>query len=67
MRRTVVSVFVVRTPALAPEPGPQLSVEAAREDDLLEAAEVALRERGLKVRALSFGPTGLVAYAEVAS
>jgi len=33
-------------------------------DGLREAATAALEARGMKVRAISFGPKGLVAYAE---
>jgi hypothetical protein len=66
MRRSIVTVFLVRGASQAPEPGPKLEVSASSDDALRDAAREALRERGLVVRALSFGPTGLVAYAEAA-
>ena len=64
MRRSIVTVFLLRGLGQAPEPGPKLEVTAPSDDALREAARESLRERGLAVRALSFGPTGLVAYAE---
>ena len=66
MRRSIVTVFLLRGAGQAPEPGPKLEVAAASDDGLRDAAREALRQRGLTVRALSFGPTGLVAYAEAA-
>lgn len=70
MRRTL-KLFVIPAgkPAGAPpepEPGPDAELEAAREDALLAAAHEAIAKRGLRARAVSFTPTGLVAYAEAA-
>ena len=47
-----------------PTPGPELEVEAPSDDALYGEAAVALAVRGLRPRAVSFTPTGLVAYAE---
>jgi hypothetical protein len=68
MRRTL-TTFVIPAgkPAGAPpEPGPQVELEAPTEDGLLAAAHSAIAERGLRLRSMSFTPTGLVAYAEAA-
>lgn len=68
MRRTL-KLFVIPTgkPAGAPpEPEPDVDLEAASDDALLVAAHDAIAKRGLRVRAVSFTPTGLVAYAEAA-
>ena len=68
MRRTL-KIFVIPTDKPAgspPEPGPDVELEAASEDGLLVAAHEALAERGQRARAVSFTPTGLVAYAEAA-
>ncbi len=51
----------------APEPSSPFDVEAASEDLLRARVADVLRERGLRVRAISFGPRGLTAYAERAS
>lgn len=54
-------------PAGPPTPGPTLTVEAATLDGLLPAAKRALVEAGYpRDRAISFTPTGLVAYVEAA-
>ena len=68
MRRTL-KVFVLpagKPPATPPQPGPVLDVEARTEDGLLDAAHAALTARGQRARAVSFTPTGLLAYAEAA-
>jgi hypothetical protein len=67
MRRTP-KTFVVPAgkPGTPPEPGPDVELEAASEDGLLAAAHEAIATRGLRARAVSFTPTGLVAYAEAA-
>ena len=60
-------VFVVspKHPAGPSRPGPTLSVEAPTLDGLLPAAKQALAEAGFpRERAISFTPTGLVAYVE---
>lgn len=60
-------VFVVSPKHLAgpARPGPTLSVEAPTLDGLLPAAKQALAEAGFhRERAISFTPTGLVAYVE---
>ena len=60
-------VFVVspKHPAGPPRPGPTLSVEASTLDGLLPAAKQALADAGFhRERAISFTPTGLVAYVE---
>ena len=65
MRRTL-KLFVIPAgkPAAPPEPRPDLELEAASDDALLGAAHEAIAKRGLRARAVSFTPTGLVAYAE---
>ncbi len=63
-------VFVVppeRAPGEPPEPARQMVVEARRTDELLDAARDKLAAEGFKVRSLSFGPKGLVAYVEPSS
>ena len=49
-----------------PGPGPEVELGAASDDALLAAAHEAIAKRGLRARAVSFTPTGLVAYAEAA-
>jgi hypothetical protein len=66
MKRATVTIFLVHGATQAPEPAFKLEVEAPSDDGLRDAATEALRQRGLSVRALSFGPAGLLAYAEVA-
>jgi len=52
-------------PAGPPRPGPTLAVEAPTLDGLLPAAKRALADAGYsRDRAISFTPTGLVAYVE---
>lgn len=66
MERTV-KVFVIpkeRVPGGPPRPARELTVQAATVDALREAARTKLAAEGLRVRSLSFGPTGLVAYVE---
>jgi hypothetical protein len=68
MRRTL-KIFVIPTgkpPGTPPEPGPEIELEARTEDGLLAAAHEHLAKRGQRPRAVSFTPTGLVAYAEAA-
>jgi hypothetical protein len=69
MRRTL-KLFIIpagKSPGTPPEPGPELELESTSEDGLLEAAHAAIAERGERVRAVSFTPTGLVAYVEATS
>ena len=66
MQRTM-KVFVIppeRAPGGPPEPARQMVVEARTTDGLREAARAKLAAEGLHVRALSFGPKGLIAYVE---
>lgn len=58
-----VSLFVVG-PNGVPEPASSFEVEASSDDPLRTAAADELRARGFRVRAVSFGPRGLTAYAE---
>lgn len=66
MMRRVLKIFVVPagTAGASPTPDDDVELEAATEDALLRAAHGALAVRGLRVRAVSFTPTGLVAYGE---
>ena len=66
MQRTM-KVFVIppdRAPGGPPEPARQVVVEARTTDGLREAARTKLAGEGFRVRSLSFGPKGLVAYVE---
>ncbi len=68
MRRTL-KIFVIpagKPPGTPPEAGPEVELEARTEDGLLAAAHDHLTKRGQRARAVSFTPTGLVAYAEAA-
>jgi len=60
-----VFLLAKNAPAGPPRPEPTLSVEASMFDGLLAAAKQALADAGYpRHRALSFTPTGLVAYVE---
>jgi len=60
-----VFVLTPKQPSGPARPGPTLSVEALTLDGLLPAAKRALAEAGYPCqRAVSFTPTGLVAYVE---
>ena len=66
MERTV-KLFVIpadRIPGGPPEPARELTVEAPTLDGLRDALRARIEDEGLRVRSISFGPTGLVAYAE---
>ena len=66
MQRTM-TVCVIppdRAPGGPPEPARQVVVEARTTDGLREAARAKLTGEGFRVRSLSFGPKGLVAYVE---
>jgi hypothetical protein len=68
MERTL-HVFVIpadRIPAGPPNPARALTVEASSLDGLRDVAREKLATEGYRVRSLSFGPKGLVAYVEVA-
>lgn len=47
-----------------PDPAREISVEAETRDQLREVTRERLTADGYRVRSLSFGPQGLVAYAE---
>jgi hypothetical protein len=62
-------VFVIpagRSPGGPPEPARQEIVEAKTIDALRDAARAKLEAEGFRVRSLSCGPKGLVAYVEAA-
>jgi len=68
MERTV-KVFVIptsRIPGGPPEPARELVVEARSIDGLRDSAQVRLIDDGYRLRSVSFGPRGLVAYVEEA-
>ena len=68
MERTV-KVFVIptsRIPGGPPEPARELVVQARSIDGLRDAAQVRLIDEGYRLRSVSFGPRGLVAYVEEA-
>lgn len=54
-------------PSSPPERGEPFQVEAIGFDGLRARAHAELARRGYRVRAVSFTPTGLVAYVEAAS
>jgi hypothetical protein len=67
MKRTI-KIFTLRSsknPGEPPQPAGELLVEAPSFDALRNAARHALSSEGYRIRSLSFGPTGLVAYVEV--
>lgn len=68
MQRTlhVFEIPVDRSPGGPPKPARVLVVEASSLDGLREAARQKLAAEGCRVRSLSFGPKGLVAYVEAA-
>ena len=66
MTRTV-KLFIIpagRSPAGPPEPPRELTVDADTLDGFREATRAQLVADGYRVRSVSFGPDGLVAYAE---
>lgn len=66
MQRAV-RLFVIakeQAPIGPPKPAETFSVEAPTIDGLRDAVRTAVESRGLKLRSVSFGPKGLVAYAE---
>jgi hypothetical protein len=68
MQRTL-HVFEIpadRTPGGPPKPARVLVVEAKTLDGLRDAAREKLAAEGCRIRSLSFGPKGLVAYVEAA-
>ena len=66
MKRTV-KVFVIppdRVPGGPPKPAREIVVEAASVDGLRAATRAQLVDEGHRIRSLSFGTKGLVAYVE---
>jgi hypothetical protein len=66
MKRTV-RVFAIpkeRVPGGPPNPGREVIIEATSLDGVLAATRAKLTEEGHRIRALSFGAKGLVAYVE---
>ncbi len=66
---STVKLFVIpaeRAPAGPPEAPRELTVEAQTRDALRDAARAAVQDQGLLLRSISFGPEGLVVYAEEA-
>lgn len=62
-----VTLFILpaeRCPGGPPEPGRDIVVEAETLDRLREVTRARLAADGYRVRSISFGPEGLVAYAE---
>ena len=55
-----------RAPAGPPDPPQELVVEAPTRDLLRQAVRNAVEAEGLQLRSVSFGPDGLVVYAEEA-
>lgn len=67
--RRMLKIFVLPTGKAAnapPEPAGEVEIEAETHDALLAAAQMLLGTHGLRVRAVSFTPNGLVAYGEAA-
>jgi hypothetical protein len=65
--KSLVALFIVTHGGGAPEPERSFEVEASSDDLLRARVADTLIERGLRVRAISFGPRGITAYAERAS
>ena len=62
-----VQLFVIpkdRAPAGPPNPPENLSIEGRALDELRDAVRREIEARGLRARSVSFGPKGIVAYAE---
>jgi lysozyme family protein len=62
-----VRLFVIpkdRVPAGPPQACEPFSVEAPTMDGLFNAAKAEIADRGFRLRSVSYGPKGLVAYAE---
>ena len=62
-----VKLFVIpeeRVPAGPPDPPRECTVEAGTRDGLREAAVALVAEAGYQLRTVSFGPDGLVVYAQ---
>ena len=67
--KSAVKLFVIpadRVPAGPPEPPQDFAVESATRDGLRHAAMALVAEKGLQLRSVSFGPDGLVVYAQEA-
>ena len=68
--RLKLTIFILPSGAAAnasPKPEGEIELDAPNEDALLKAAHGALAVRGLRVRTVSFTPTGLVGYGEAAA
>ncbi|MCG8418789.1 MAG: hypothetical protein MJE77_12700 [Proteobacteria bacterium] len=68
--KRIVNLFVLPAgrapgaPGGPPEPAKEFSVEAPTLDQLREVTRTRLIADGYRVRSISFGPRGLIAYAE---
>lgn len=63
----MVKLFIIpaaRCPGGPPEPAREIAVEAETLDQLREATRERLTAEGYRVRSISHGPQGLIAYAE---
>ncbi len=60
-------LFVIpqdKLPGGPPNPAQELTIEASSLDGLRDAARIYIEDENLKVRSISNGPGGIVAYAE---
>ena len=60
-------LFVIpkaRIPGGPPNPALELTIKASNLDDLRDAARARIAKESLRVRSISNGPDGIVAYAE---
>ena len=55
-----------RAPGAPPNPAKEITVAAPSTDGLRDAAREKLIAEGYRIRSISFGPAGLVAYVEAA-
>lgn len=66
MQHTV-KLFIIpveRCPGGPPEPAREIAIEAETRDRLRELLRERLTAEGYRVRSISFGPQGMIAYAE---
>jgi hypothetical protein len=63
---TQVRLFIIPAspPGAPPQPGRTFSVDLPFHDGILEAVRERIVADGFRVRSVSFGPAGVVAYAE---